>query len=98
LDAHWGTVHIQPREGVGVELTTLEAFEAAVRGRGAIVIFDGANGSKAHGTDCVFVSAAHFMRKVVENDRRNGRYFIVADADEARRVHRAIPCGVCKPS
>jgi hypothetical protein len=81
-----------------VELLTLDAFREAVRSGRIIVITDVATGNRAHDPECAFVSQDHFAAKVLESRGRNGKYFAVDSAWEARREHGASPCAVCSPT
>jgi hypothetical protein len=63
-----------------------------------IVITDTATGTKSHRPECMWVDEQHFVRKVLDNGGRNGRYYAVDSAEEARSSFAAVPCGICSPS
>ena len=78
-----------------MELLDREAFLNAVREGRMIVITDSATGNKLHRPECVWVDEQHFVRKVLDNGKRNGRYYAVDSAEDARSSFAAVACHVC---
>lgn len=75
------------------ELLTREDFYGAIRGgEGMIVIVDNAGSRTAHPLACDHVQGEHFVEKVIEGDRKNGRYYLAGSFPEARRELDAQPC------
>ena len=80
------------------ELTSLEAFQAAVADSAAfLVVTDRSTPTRVHRTTCVAVLPQHFITKVVTNGGKRGRYYRASSfaAAQARFTSRA--CGVCHP-
>ena len=66
------------------EIRTLEEFRG-VTGQpvGVIVVTDTTWESKAHRTDCPYVTESNFTTRVVEGRNRNGRYYYFFRYDDA---------------
>jgi hypothetical protein len=73
-------------------LTRSEFYDALASGEGVIVVIDIAQGRTAHPVSCATLDAAHFIEKVIVNQRKNGRYFWAASFPEAKRELDAQPC------
>lgn len=81
-----------------MEIRSLHDFHDAVRAECLIVITDTANENKMHRPDCSHVTADRFATKVIENQGRNGRYYVVGSVARANSLHDAVPCAACAPS
>lgn len=80
------------------EITTLEAFQAAVADRIAfLVVTDRSTPTRVHRTTCVAVLPQHFVTKVVTNGGKRGRYYKAATYASAATRFTSRPCGVCHP-
>ena len=73
-------------------LTRDDFFEATIGGEGVIVVLDKVRGRTAHPVTCPTLEAAHFVEKVIVNQRRNGAYYWAASFPEAKRELDAQPC------
>ena len=75
------------------ELLTREDFNNAIlAGEGVIVVVDKVRGRTAHPVSCPKLEAAHFVEKVIVNQRKNGRYYFASSTPEAQRELDAQPC------
>ena len=73
-------------------LTREDYYDAILAGEGVIVIVDVVQGQTAHPVSCPTLDGAHFVEKVIVNQRKNGRYYWAASSAEARRELDADPC------
>jgi hypothetical protein len=73
-------------------LTRSDFYDALIRGEGVIVVVDVVQGRTAHPVLCPTLEAAHFVEKVIVNQRKNGRYYWAASSPEAQRELGAQPC------
>lgn len=90
-----GQAAARPASGSPDELLTVHDYRAAIGRGGFIVITDSANPTKAHRPSCPHVTLERVTKKVVENGRRNGRYYWVATEHEAKAKYKARLCPVC---
>ena len=80
------------------EITSVEAFNAAIDASDLIVITDSARPAKLHpaARRCAFVTEASFTGKVIERGGRTGRYYTAPSQATARaRWARMTTCGNC---
>jgi hypothetical protein len=73
-------------------LTRDDFYDAVLAGEGVIVVVDAAQGRTAHPVSCPTLEAAHFVEKVIVNQRKNGRYYLAGSLPEAQRELDAQPC------
>src|SRR5437763_13564183 len=77
------------------ELLTREDFDAAIGGgEGVIVIVDyPTKTDTAHPISCGHARAAHFVKKVIVNNRKHGRYYLagILPRSEARTRRATLP-------
>lgn len=90
---------MDPIDGSVREIATQAEFEAArTAGTGYFVVTDRSTPTRIHTLGCYAVAPEHFRVKVLENQRRRGRYFHAPTADLARaRFPKGRPCGLCRP-
>ena len=80
------------------EIRTLEEFRGVTRQPvGVIVVTDTTWESKAHRTDCPYVTESNFSTKVVEERNKNGRYYYFFRYDDAAQQTGARQCRLCSP-
>ena len=80
------------------EIRTLEEFRGVTRQPvGVIVVTDTAWESKAHRTDCPYITESNFSTKVIEERNKNGRYYYFFRYDDAAQQTGARPCRLCSP-
>ena len=73
-------------------LTRDDYWEATLSGEGVIVVVDSARGRTAHPVDCPTLEAAHFVEKVITNNRKNGRWYWAPSMAVAATDLDAQPC------
>ena len=81
------------------EITTLNQFREIKNGNvdHIVIILDGPNGDKSHFVGCEFVTEENFQEKIIDNSKKNGRYFHYTNRKEAKKAdHQGVsPCGRC---
>jgi len=79
------------------DIKTIDEFrEAKFERNGYIVIVD-ITGNKIHTPRCADVDIAHFREKVLNNDSKNGAYYLVDDFVDAIEEFKAKKCQNCSP-
>lgn len=78
------------------EITELQDFrEIKERGMGYVLITDNATGNKVHDVSCGHVTENFFTRKVIEEECKNGNYYLIDDIEGALRSSNATKCYKC---
>lgn len=79
------------------EITSEEAFREAKFARDGYIVITDTTGNKIHMPRCDDVKISDFREKVLNNEKRNGRYYFVEDLVAGIEEFRAKKCQNCKP-
>lgn len=62
---------------------------------GVVVVTDSASETKAHRTNCQWVTEESFEKKVIEGRNKNGRYYFFLRLEDAAQELGARECRSC---